>query len=583
MAIASAPETAPLQDSVPPELAQDVPSAPQNPVPQLTPRAVIWGAVLGCLLGVSNLYLGLVAGAAVSVGATAALIALPLQRLLARLAPGLLGRQFSLPEGCVLQTTASGAGYATVSSLPSMAVAWMLLQGHPAGRGTLLTWTLCTSLLGIFFGLALQRRLLADGRLAFPSSVGTAAALRAVHSGQGSAPQVRALIGAASAVALVATLRDKLRWSVLEQWVPPCSMLMVGAGALMGPRVALSMLLGAGVCYQVLVPALAAEPGAPLSPTAWVGTLLLVGAALIRLLSYGLSLLRSRLARSGQQEVSPPEGTRELVPRAWFWGGLLVLSGASVWQAWQGFGIPWPQGVLAVGVSLALTALVCRVLAETGSPPDTAVNQMACGLLVRGGPSANLVHSSLSFNSSAVGADVLANLKTAQLLGAGLRQQLIAQLLGCIVGVLVLVPTFCLLLPDTSGLVEFGGQFPAPSGVQARVLAEMLGTGSWELSPIARWSVLLALVGGAALALAEALLPERLARFLPSPLGMGLAFLLPPYFSLYACVGGVLGWAVARRRPEAAEQWVLPAACGLLSVESLVLAGGAMLTTWLTP
>lgn len=548
------------------------------PEPQLTLRALAWGGVLGCVLGVSNLYLGLQMGQAVSVGITACLIALPLQRLLVRLAPRLFGRQLSLLEGCVLQTTASGAGFAVVSSLPSVVVAWMLTQQQPIPRGTLLLWTLCTSLLGAFFGLALQRRFLQRGGMSFPSSVGVATTLRAVHSGQSSAPQVRALAIAGGAVSLLALVRDVVRWGP-AQAIPSEPLMLVAVGALMGLRLAVSMLLGAVLCHGLLVPVLvdagllvSTDPYQAIIHTAVPGTVLMASSAVVRVLYQGWLLVRSRARGEAVHEVPSADPAPELFSRARSWWGMGVLSAASVWVAWQGFGVPWYQGVLAVGLSLALTALAIRIVGETGMPPAPEVNQLASGLLIRGGISTQLAHSGLAFNSSAVGTDLLVNLKAGQLLGAGGRQQFIAHVTGCVLGVLVLVPVFCLLVPDVSSLAVAGGRFAAPAGEQVKALAVMLNHGLRGLSSVGQWSVLLAAVTGGVLAIAELLLPERLGRFVPSPIGMGVAFLLPPVVSLCVCVGGLVAWAVARRRPEAAEQWVLPAACGVLAVASLVLA-----------
>ncbi|WP_169787151.1 OPT/YSL family transporter [Hyalangium minutum] len=558
-----------------------------RPVPQLTPRALAWGAVLGCLLGVSNVYLGLLIGVGISVGLTAALIAIPMQRGLAGVAPGWLGREFSLLESCVLQTTASGAGYAVISSLPSVAVAWVLTQGAPVSPARLVAWTLCTSLLGLCFGLLLQRRFLAREELAFPFSVGAAATLRAAQDRPRSSPQARALLASVSGATLVGVSRDILKW-VPGMWVPPGSLVMVGVGALMGPRLAVSMLLGWAACFGWLVPALiergvaeSAEAAAPLH-TAWAGSVLLVSAVLVHTLRAGVSMLRSLRLRA----AAPPAPLEALdalepppVPRAVLWAGTGLLALASVAMASLGLGVSWALGLLAVGVSLALTAFTCRVMAETGSPPDVAVNQMASGLLLRGGLMANLVHSSLVFNTSAVGTDLLANLKTAKLLGAGARQQLVAQGVGCTLGVLVLVPIFCLLVPDASAVSGEAARFPGVAGQQVRTLAVLLEQGVGSLPPLQLWSVLLAAVAGVTLALAETLVPRQWHRFIPSALGLGLAFLLPFEVSVVACIciGGVLRWAVPRWRPEAEEQWVLPAACGLISAESLLLVFGTIL------
>lgn len=568
-------------DSRPPgeEALVEVPRAE----PELTPRALVWGAVLGCLLGVSNLYLGLLMGAGISVGAMAVMMATPLRRGLAWVMPGLGGRAFSLGEGCVLQTTASGAGYAVISSLPSLAVAWVMTQGAPLSVARLMVWTLGTSWLGLCFGLLLQRRLLPRADLAFPASAGTAAVLRAMDAHPRAAP-ARVLFTSIAGSSLVGLLRDWLQW-LPGAWLPPGALAMTATGALVGPRMAVSMVLGAALCFGGLVPALvehgvveSAESAVPLH-TAWAGSALLVSAVLVHAV-----MAVGRLLRAGRAVSGPPsgEGAPEpaLVPRPVLWTVTVGLAAACVVLAWLGLGISLVKGGLAVGLSLAVSAFVCRVVAEAGQPPDMAVNQVASGVLLRGGPVAHLAHASVSFNTSAVAADLLSNLKTARLLGVGAREQLVAQGVGCTLGVLVLVPIFRVLVPDASVVAGLpGAGFLAPAGQQARVLTEMLGQGVGGLPLLQQVSVLAAVGLGVLLALAEAVLPERLRGFVPSALGLGLAFFLPPVASLLVGVGAAVRWAVARRQPERLEQWVFPGACGVMAAESLFLVAGALLAT----
>jgi uncharacterized oligopeptide transporter (OPT) family protein len=73
--------------------------------------------------------------------------------------------------------------------------------------------------------------------------------------------------------------------------------------------------------------------------------------------------------------------------------------------------------------------------------------------------------------------------------------------------------------------------------------------------------------GGALLAL---LGRGRLARLLPSPVAMGIGFLMPAAYAVTLCVGA-LGMALARRRwPEATERHAPALGAGAIAGESLL-------------
>ncbi|MCP3104491.1 OPT/YSL family transporter, partial [Myxococcus sp. K15C18031901] len=66
----------------------------------------------------------------------------------------------------------------------------------------------------------------------------------------------------------------------------------------------------------------------------------------------------------------------------------------------------------------------------------------------------------------------------------------------------------------------------------------------------------------------------RAARWLPSPVAMGIGFILPAYFAVTLCLGAVVA-AVARwRAPEATDRNVPALAAGAIAAESL---GGVLL------
>jgi len=177
-------------------------------------------------------------------------------------------------------------------------------------------------------------------------------------------------------------------------------------------------------------------------------------------------------------------------------------------------------------------------------------------------------------------ADLLTDLKSGYLLGANPRKQFLAQFFGVFGGAIAATTGFFLLVPDPSALG--GDRFPAPAAQVWKAVAELLVRGVESLPPYALASLWIGAGLGIVLTLAERLLP-RARRFLPSPVGMGLAFTFQGWTAVSFFVGAVVAWAFARRRPVAAAFYVVPVASGLIAGESLTGVLVAILETlgWL--
>ena len=106
-------------------------------------------------------------------------------------------------------------------------------------------------------------------------------------------------------------------------------------------------------------------------------------------------------------------------------------------------------------------------------------------------------------------------------LGARPRQQLYAQLFGCVAGALAIVPMFNLLIPDVSVL---GSQsLPAPAAQVWAGVSKVMATGLSSVPESARWAALWAALAGALLTLGEKFAPAKVKPFIPSPTGLGIA------------------------------------------------------------
>jgi OPT family oligopeptide transporter len=287
------------------------------------------------------------------------------------------------------------------------------------------------------------------------------------------------------------------------------------------------------------------------------------------------SLWRSR---TGAGADGAAEAAGE-IPRRWFWAGLLSLSAGTVALAHLAFGIPLAHGLLAVALSFVLAAVACRATGETdGTPMLGQITQITFGALLPRNPVANLMTASITGNSSAVAADLLTDLKAGQLLGANPRKQLVAQLIGCAVGSAAMVPFFYLLVPDASAIGD--ERFPAPAARLVLGVAQLMASGVDGLSAPARWAVGAGALAALLLTLAERLLPARWARWVPSPMGLGLGFLVPVSLTL-GIFAGAAGMALLRRaRPERAELSGPPLASGLIAGESVMAVLAAVLSPW---
>jgi uncharacterized oligopeptide transporter (OPT) family protein len=86
---------------------------------------------------------------------------------------------------------------------------------------------------------------------------------------------------------------------------------------------------------------------------------------------------------------------------------------------------------------------------------------------------------------------------------------------------------------------------------------------------MARQCIVWGLVAGAVLVILEQLFP-KLRKWMPSPTGIGLGFILPFFNPFSMLLGALLAWAWARRRREQADQYAVPVASGIIAGESIV-------------
>jgi uncharacterized oligopeptide transporter (OPT) family protein len=587
--------------------------------PQLTVRAVLTGSLLGFLLAFTNLYVGLKTGWGLGVAITACILSFSLWNLFLKL--GVARTPLSILETNCLQSTASSAGYSTGNSMVSATPALLLLTvtaTNPGGQHlpwpALAAWVFFVAMLGVCLAVPMKRNMINHERLRFPSGTAAAVTLQSLYShGREAAAKAKALLYAALVAAVPPIIID-LPWlrgkhgreGLLDEvtpifnWLPvrgadsktgrpfnatdwnivlDNKLVMVAAGALIGPRVCFSMVVG-GLLLGYWVGPAGLVAGAVHRPSAawreigvWVGAPMMISASLL-----GFGLQWRTLARAfrglGRSNRDSIHGEIE-VPLSWFAVGAAIASAGVVTISHIHFGIPWHLGLLAVLLTFFLALVACRATGESDITPISAMGkmmQLIYGVLIPQNATANLMTAGITANAASASADLLTDLKSGYLLGAHPRRQFVAQFLGTFTGTVATILGFRLLVPDATvltGTATSAAAFPAPAAQAWLAVAQVFQRGIDNLHPMARSCILWGLLAGAGMVLIEHFFP-KLRRWFPSATGVGLGFILPFFNPFSMLLGALLAWLWSRYRREQAERFAVPLASGIIAGESIV-------------
>lgn len=271
-------------------------------VRQLSVRSIVTGMLIGGVMSISNLYVGLKTGWGLGVTITACIIAYAVFRFLETIIPAYRRDPFSILENYTMSSAASAAGYMASAGLVSAIPALYMTTGRLLTWWEMMSWLAAVSVLGVFMAVPLKRQLINIDQLPFPSGIATAETLRSMHTaGTEAIAKAKSLFWMALAGGLLALWRDA--WGPTAEWLGRTlsmtdtgkrfaawafpdsfplfpggrglldrytigfegSLIMVAAGAIMGIRVGVSLLIGAVICYGIMGPILIevgiAKPG----------------------------------------------------------------------------------------------------------------------------------------------------------------------------------------------------------------------------------------------------------------------------------------------------------------------------------
>lgn len=613
-----------------------------NDVPQLTIRAVLMGSFLGFLLAFTNLYIGLKTGWGLGVAITACILSYTIWNVFLRV--GLAKTPMTILETNCMQSTASSAGYATGGTMVSAIAAMLMLsatESNPLGVHipwpALVLWTVFLGALGTVMAIPMKRNMINQERLKFPSGTAAAVTLQSLYSeGASAVKKARAMIFSAGLAATVPIFlelekfRDKIfaiptasnifnvlpargthivdgqtvankpsDWTLALDHNP----VMIAAGAIVGLRIAIYMVLGGlllayGVgpeAYEAIwerttdgeTIRAASEPYAAWKEIGiWLGVPIMVASGLLSFAFQWKTIVR---AVSGMLNKTSSENklvSETEVPTAWFmWGTAIAGAGViGVSQYW--FGIPWYFGVIAVALTFVLSLVACRATGESDITPVGAMGkimQLTYGVLIPQSTTANLMTASITASSAGSAADLLNDLKSGYLLGANPRRQFIAQFMGIFTGTIATVAGFYLLVPDATALLGTADEvakYPAPAAQAWKAVAEVFKFGLDNMHPMHQSAIYWGLGLGTIMVVLEKVMPRARA-FLPSATGIGLGLILPFQYPLAMLIGAVIAAIWTKRNKQQCDDYLIPIASGVIAGVSIMGVIVAILNTLL--
>jgi uncharacterized oligopeptide transporter (OPT) family protein len=557
---------------------------------ELSLRAVLTGAALGILLTPSNVYAGLKIGWSFNMSIIALLVGFGIWQSLAR--RNTHQPPWTLHESNINQTVASAAASIISGGLVAPIPAYTLLTGQQLDPVPMMAWVFSVSFLGIWIAWYLRPTLLNDHGLKFPEGMATLETLQHIyHHGQEAVVRIKVLFSAALLSGLVKWI-DGFVWAI-PRWAPTAqlerltftldpSLLLIGFGGIIGIRVGLTLLLGALLAWGGLAPWLISQGWVTLAPDAngpqfaklvewllWPGVSLMVCSTLsalgIRLFKPTKRVSKEKTPRA-RAPFSPGPALGLLLSIALVVGLQATLFGIDLWMA-----------LLSIPLAICLAVVAARVVGATGIAPIGAIgklSQLTFGLIAPGQVPINLMSANTAGGAAGQSTDLMNDFKVGLAIGATPKKQVIAQCIGISIGSVVGVLVYLALIPDPQHML-LTEQWPAPAVATWKAVAETLTHGLESLSPQVRWAIFAGGFVGVLLGALDSLLPQRMARWLPSTAALGLAFVLPASTSMMMGLGAILTWIVSRRWPSTTERFTITAAAGLIAGESITGVGAS--------
>lgn len=554
----------------------------QGNAPQLTIRSALTGMLLGGVLSLTNLYVGIKTGWTLGVGVTSVVLAFAFFKLMARLK---IGSEMGVLENNAMQSIATSAGYMTAPMMASLP-AYMMVTNQVIPMWETYWWIVVLSLLGVLFAFPLKRRFINDEQLPFPEGYASGVVLDSLHSDSGAEGVFKAkiLMSGAGFAALLEFMRSekvmtivKMPFLVLpEYWddliykfaTPTIlgtplkdltirwdtSIVLMGAGGLMGMKTAMSLLLGAILNYFILAPIMinekiitAANFKSITMWSLWFGVAMMTTASLYSFFANPEVILSAfRKKGKGTSAAKAIDPLEKIELPLWISAaGIPVIGAITVWMGHSWFGVHWGLGVIAIPLVFVFSLIAVNATGLTAVTPGSALGkltQVTYSVLAPGQVATNLMTAGITSEVSLNTSNLLMDIKPGYMLGGKPRHQAIGHVLGIFAGGAVAVPVFYMLFNGDISLFT-SEKLPLPGATVWKSVAEILTVGLQALHPTAQLAALI----GAILGIVMTYLDRKTkGRFPISPVAMGLAFVLRFTDSFMMALGALFFWLISK-------------------------------------
>jgi uncharacterized oligopeptide transporter (OPT) family protein len=576
-------------------------------MPQLTLRSALTGFFLGGILSATNLYVGAKTGWTLGVGITSVILAFAMFKVLGRVGM----KEITLLENNCMQSIATAAGYMTAPMISSIG-AYMLVTNQILEWHVIMIWIICIALLGVLFAFPMKRRFINDEQHPFPEGRACGVVMDTLHTSVGAEGmvKVKALIYSGVAAMLLKLsqaeaimefvqqkllgfkntivfhenldvyyygLIEKLGWGwaepkmvgvALQQFTirPSLDVAMFGAGGLMGIRTGVSLLIGATINYFILAPIMIQHGDIFGTVNAngelafgfrritewalWGGVSLMVLASLVAFFAKPQLIFGALISLFGRKKQKSDVLKHIELPMWVFVIGIPVVGGVTVYLAHLWFGVDYWLGIIAIPLVFVFSLIGAHSTALTSITPTGALGkltQLTYGALAPGNIKTNLMTAGITGEAASNVSNLLMDIKPGYMLGGKPRHQAIGHCIGIVAGALASVPLFNILFLQNGLDNMVSEEFPMPAVAIWKGVAEILTQG---LDKLPQTAVYAAIIGAFVGIVLEGIRIGMRGKFPLTPVGIGLAFVIPFNTCLIMFLGAFVFWVLGRRYPD---------------------------------
>lgn len=527
---------------------------------EFTLRAVFYGILIGLILMCVMVYLDVVLGMDTNIA--------PIASMLGILLVPTIGGPTSRREINLMQSCATATIYAAFSVYDNITA--MLMMGEETSFFPILILLLLTDAMGICFVSLLRDQYVNDPDLPFPAVVICATALDQVDKKDHSATKILLI---ATAIGLGLSLLQNFgilpRFVGITQWLPVEGMsfdimlipLALGTGYVLGARNALCMMFVSAIVCLIEGPVGTANGWFADPTTDYFDGLkefnlpIVVGcalfAALVPFCKQWKSLRNAfRFKKNADEEGRDYSVKFQLIL-------LVVLIAATIVFSYFYYGIHPAQLFICTIISLLFAMIAVRVFAESGLGVGVALNlfMIVIAYLITGNAAFAMLITFMSFNTFALAQDTMSDLKIGQQVGSSPKSLLKVQFIGIIAGGIAGMLLFTAMI-KVFGLNDDLFTYPVAHMYHTVIsgITDTAGTGCFDPGRFglgAGLGTILSLIG------------------LPAG-GIAIAMYLAPKTIMGLALGGVIRWAIEKKKGMEFAEKYNNAATGLIIGDAIV-------------